>query len=147
MPLLADSPTDRAEQLLIVTERLTHLIEEETALIKARQPPLSGERGEEKARLANVYRLELARIKHDRALLDGAPASMLGQLRQQTVKLHEALSRHETELGAVKVVSEGLAQVMAEEVARQLGGSCNYGAGGGVEKPAGPVPVAVDRKA
>ncbi|HVY83940.1 MAG TPA: flagellar basal-body protein FlbY [Caulobacterales bacterium] len=147
MALAAENGADRAEQLLLVTERLSHLIEEETRLIKARKPPLEGELGDEKARLANAYRLELGRIKQDRSLLDGAAPGVLSKLRQQTVKLQDALAKHEVELGAVKLVAEGLAQVMAEEVARQRGGVQNYGATGGVATPSGPIPVAVDRKA
>jgi hypothetical protein len=71
MALIADDAADRAEQLLLVTERLAELVNEETHLIEARQPPLDGDKGEEKARLANAYRLELARIKHDRSLIEG----------------------------------------------------------------------------
>jgi hypothetical protein len=73
MALLADDPKDRAEQLLLVTERLTALIDLETQRMDARQPPLDGAEAEEKTRLANAYRLELARIKQDRALIEGAP--------------------------------------------------------------------------
>ncbi|MES1156906.1 MAG: hypothetical protein ABUL73_03910 [Alphaproteobacteria bacterium] len=147
MALLAENSADRAEQMLIVTERLTALIEEEAGLIKARKPPLSGEKADERTRLANAYRLELDRIKQDPSLIRDAPAHLLSQLRKQTEFLHSALAVHEIELGAVKLVSEGLAQAMAEEVARQIGGTRNYGASGGVQNPTGPVPVAIDRRA
>ncbi|MES1201035.1 MAG: flagellar basal body protein [Pseudomonadota bacterium] len=147
MALAAESGADRAEQLLMVTERLTALIAEETQLIRERKPPLAGALGDEKSRLANAYRLELARIKHDRTMLEGAPQAVLGKLRRQTEHLHEALAAHEIELGAVKLVSEGLAQVMAEEVMRQRGGSRTYEANGGVASASGPLPVAVDKKA
>jgi len=147
MALLAEDATDRADQMLIVTERLTALIEEETALIKARKPPLSGEKADERTRLANAYRLELARIKQEPAMIQSAPPALLAKLRQQTEHLQRALAAHELELGAVKLVSEGLAQAMAEEAARQLGGARNYGASGGVQTPTGPVPVAIDRRA
>lgn len=146
MALLADNPTERADQLLLLTERLTALIVKETQRIDAREPPLDGEEGEEKARLANAYRLELARIKQDRSLLDGAPPGLLTQLRAQTTKLQDALAEHEIALGAVKLIAEGLVQAMAEETARAAGGARLYGATGGLESAA-TVPVAVDRKA
>lgn len=147
MALLADDAQDRAEQLLLATQRLTALITEETRRIDARQPPLEGAEAEEKNRLANAYRLELARIKQDRALIEGATGGTLAHLRIATVALHEALAAHESALNAVKIVSEGLVQAMAEEIARQRGGEAPYGAKGGIAAPAAPTPTVLDRSA
>lgn len=147
MALIADDAKDRAEQLLLVTERLTALIDAETQRIDAREPPLDGADAEEKTRLANAYRLEMTRIKHDRSLIEGAPPPLLIQLRQSTLTLHEKLAAHESALNAVKVVSEGLVQAMAEEVVRQRGGEANYGANGEVVAPNGLGPAVLDRSA
>ena len=147
MALIADNSRDRAEQLLLATERLTALISEETRLIDARLPPLDGAAAEEKHRLANAYRLELARIKQEPALLESAPPEILAQLRQRTETLHQTLAGHEIALNAVKLISEGLVQAMAEEAARQRGGACSYGADGAIGTPAGPAPTILDRSA
>lgn len=147
MALLADDAKDRAEQLLLLTERLTEYIAEETRRIEAREPPLDGAPADEKNRMANAYRLELARIKQDRSLIEGAPAALLDKLKHRTNTLHEHLALHETALGAVKLVTEGLVQAMAEETARQRGGSAGYGARGTIEGPSGPIPTIVDRSA
>jgi hypothetical protein len=147
MALLADDAKDRAEQLLLITERLTALVELETQRMEARQPPLDGVEAEEKTRLANAYRLELARVKQDRSLIEGAPPPLLAQLRQSTVILHEKLAAHETALNAVKIVSEGLVQAMAEEVVRQRGGDAHYGANGERVAPNGLGPAVLDRSA
>jgi hypothetical protein len=147
MALIADDAADRAEQLVLVTERLTALVAEDTRRIEARLPPLDGREGEEKSRLANTYRLELARIKHDRGLVEGAPAATLQRLKTSTVSLHEALAAHELALGAVKLISEGLVHAMAEEVARQRNGEANYGADGGRTVPVSPTPTVIDRSA
>ena len=147
MALIADNPQDRAEQLLVVTERLTALIIEDTRRLKARQAPLAGAEGDEKTRLVNAYRLELARIKQDPDLIQGASPATHARLKTATLSLHEALAAHELELGALKVVTEGLVQAMAEEVSRQRGGGRNYGAHGGVEAAGGPTPALVDRSA
>lgn len=147
MALLADDAKDRVEQLLLATQRLAALIGEETQRIEQRLPPLDGAAAEEKNRLANAYRLELARIKHDRSLIQGAPAALLAQLRETTGELHLTLAAHETALNAVKIVTEGLVQAMAEEVVRQRGGSAGYGAGGAPAAPAGPAPALIDRSA
>lgn len=145
--LIADDAKDRAEQLLLLTERLTALVDAETQRIQARQPPLDGAEGEEKARLANAYRLELARIKQDRALIEGAPPTLLSRLRQATVVLHETLAQHDTALEAVKLIAEGLVQAMAEEVVRQRGGDAQYGAQGERVAPNGLGPAILDRNA
>lgn len=147
MALLADDARDRAEQLLMVTERLTALIAEETRRVEARQPALDGEAAEEKNRLANAYRLELARIKQDRTLIEGAPPALLTSLRASTGVLHEALAAHELALNAVKVVTEGLVHAMAEEVVRQRGAAGSYGADGAIEGPVSPSPAIIDRSA
>jgi hypothetical protein len=147
MALLADDAKDRVEQLLLISERLTALIDAETQRIEARQPPLEGEEAEEKTRLANAYRLELARVKHDRSLIEGAPPAALAQLRQSTVALHEKLAAHETALNAVKLVAEGLVHAMAEEVVRQRGGDANYGASGELVASNGLGPAVLDRSA
>lgn len=147
MALIADDARDRAEQLLALTERLTVLITEETQLIEARKPPLEGAVADEKNRLVNAYRLELARVKQEPSLIDPAPPALLVQLRAKTVRLHEALAAHEIALGAVKLITEGLVQAMAEEVARQRGGPPQYGARGVVTQPTAPIPTILDRNA
>ncbi len=147
MALLAEDAKDRAEQLLLITERLAALIESETHRVEARQPPLEGEAADEKARLANAYRLELARVKQDPALIEGAPPALLAQLRQSTVVLHQKLAAHEVALNAVKLVAEGLVQAMAEEVVRQRGGDTHYGAKGEFVAPNGVGPAILDRNA
>jgi len=147
MALIADNPADRAEQLLLVTERLTELVIEETRRIDAREPPLDGEMAEDKQRLANAYRLELARIKDDKSLIETAPPALLARLRQRTAHLQEMLAIHEIALAAVKMISEGMVHAMAEEVARQQGGDAQYGAQGALSAPAGPRPAVIDRQA
>jgi hypothetical protein len=147
MALIADDAKDRAEQLLLITERLAALIVTETERIDARQPPLEGPDAEEKTRLANAYRLELARIKQDRSLIEGAPPALLAQLRQATAALHEKLAAHETALNAVKLVAVGLVHAMAEEVVRQRGGDARYSASGELSAPGGLGPAVLDRSA
>jgi hypothetical protein len=146
MALIADDAKHRVEQLLIVTGRLAILIDEETRCIAARLPTPAGAQAEEKSRLANAYRLELARIKQDRRLVEGAPPSLLAQLRMSTERLQVSLAAHEIALGAVKIVAEGLVQAMAEEVVRQRGGAASYGARGALS-PASASPAIVDRTA
>ncbi len=147
MALLADDARDRAAQLLLITERLSALIAAETQRIEARLPPLEGAEAEEKTRLANAYRLELTRIKHDRSLIEGASPETLTKLRAATETLHVAMAAHETSLNAVKVISEGLVHAMAEEIARLRGGETGYQASGNLAAASGPMPTVIDKSA
>lgn len=146
MALIADDAAHRVEQLLLMTERLAALAAEDTRRIEAREPLLDSE-SDEKNRLANAYRLELARIKQDHALIQTAPPALLARLRQSTVALHKTLDAHELALNAVKVVSEGLVHAMAEEVVRQRGSGANYSAKGALDTHGGPSPTVLDRSA
>ncbi len=147
MALIAENAQQRVEQILIVTQRLTELVADETRRIEARAPPLAGAEADEKNRLANAYRLELARIKQDDSLVKGAAPRLLADLAACTKHLRETLAEHELALGAVKIITEGLVQAMAEEVVRQRGGAAGYGAKGELERPGGPSPAIVDRSA
>lgn len=146
MALLANDARDRVDQLLLVTDRLRALIVEETRRIEARQPPLDGAEAEERSRLANAYRLELARIKHEPGLIEGAPPQSLALLRTRTEQLNAALAEHETALGAIKLVTEGLVQAMADEIARQSSAAQGYGARGALS-PRSSAPAVLDQSA
>jgi hypothetical protein len=149
MALIAEHPADRAEQLVMLTERLTALLARETDLILAHEPPLQGTDGEEKARLANLYRQEMTRISESRDLIRTAPASALDRLRAATVRFRAALAAHERALAAVKEVSEGIVRAIAEEVARVQAGPRGYGASGGYNAaaPGAAAALALNRTA
>lgn len=135
MALVANDPAHRAEQMIMLTDQLTLLIERETALIEAREPPLTGEAGEEKARLANLYRQEMTRIAAQRDLVAGVPPKTLAALRASTVRFRAALVTHERALTAVKEICEGIVHAIAEEVANVKAGPRAYGASGGYIAP------------
>jgi hypothetical protein len=147
MALIAEDAADRVEQLLILTQRLIAIASDETRRIEARQPLPGGAQSEEKSRLANAYRLELARIRQEPVLIAGAPDALLADLRRNTELLHATMTAHGEALGAVKLVAEGLVHAMAEEVARQRNAGARYGADGGVNAPAAPGPTLLDRSA
>jgi hypothetical protein len=71
----------------------------------------------------------------------------MSELKRATETLHSAMADHENALNALKLVTEGLVQAMAEEVSRQRGAAPGYGASGSMEAAAGPIPTIVDRSA
>jgi hypothetical protein len=148
MALLADNPTDRAEQMLALTERLTTLIDLENTRLNDFMPPLDGEEGDEKARLANLYRQELARIAENKTLLAGAPKGVIDRLRGATARFRATLQIHERLLVGFKEVSEGLVKAIAEEVSRLRAGPATYAATGGYAAQGGGAgALALDRTA
>ncbi|MFZ4069655.1 MAG: flagellar basal body protein [Caulobacterales bacterium] len=148
MPLLADNATDRAQQLLALTERLTGLIQAEIVQLDAMKPPPVGPEADEKARLVNIYRHEMVRISQEPALIAAAPAATRAALRKATETLNATLDRHMISLTAQKEVSEGLVQAIAEEVGRHRAGPAAYTAAGSYRgAPASATAVAVNRSA
>lgn len=147
MALLADNAADRAEQLLLLTQRLGALADVEGAAL-ARGEPLTGEgAGEELRRLANAYRLEMARIREDRSLIADAPRALRQRLQDETAVLQDKLDVYAAALFAAREITEGLVRAVGEEVQRARRGPATYGAQGGYAEQAGVAPVALDRTA
>lgn len=131
MALIADDAADRAEQILLLTARLTEIVERETAALAAGRPasPDTPENAELQ-RLANAYRLEMARIKAEPALIADAPRPVRERLQGATAALQVRLDGYAVALGAAREVAEGLMRAMAEEVQKLRSGPPGYGAQG-----------------
>ena len=76
MALMAHDAADRTEQLTLLTKRLAELIQRETQLFRARRPLEAAPFRDEKAKLANIYRQETARIAREPSLVAGVEPSM-----------------------------------------------------------------------
>jgi hypothetical protein len=147
MALIADDAADRARQLLLLTERLAALTESETAAL-ARGDPLSGDgAGEELRRLANAYRLEMARIRDDRSLIAAAPLPLRERLQEETARLQARLDVYAAALFAAREITEGLVRAVGEEVQRARRGPAGYGAQGAYTELSSALPVALDQTA
>ena len=108
---------DRVEQLIALTERLTDVLAEEARAFEARRPHEVAGRVEETGRLANTYRHESMRIKADPTLIAGAPAAARERLMKATATFEAVLARHGRAVTSAKIVSEGLVQAIAQEIA------------------------------
>jgi hypothetical protein len=117
MPILADDSNDRAEQIQALTQRLTLLVQSECADIDARRPP-AADAAEERQRLAGLYRQEMSRIAQDPSRLAGLRPPQRAALQHATRSLTQALEIHALKVGALKEVTEGLVEAIAQEVAR-----------------------------
>ena len=84
MPLAANDPKDRVEQLVILTERLSGLLEKETELLETRRPHEIVEFQDERSKLSNIYAQEMELIKRNKALVSGVEPELMDQLKNIT---------------------------------------------------------------
>jgi hypothetical protein len=130
MAIAANDATDRVEQLIILTDRLTALIAEQAKAFEERRPQDAAALMEETSRLANLYRHESARVRADKSLISGAPLDLRARLTRATEAFDAVLARQGRAVEAARIVTEGLVKCIADEVARQRSQVSVYGATG-----------------
>ncbi len=117
-------------RLLTLTERLTERLQIETAAIaRHRAHDISSGIGQTQE-MANQYRRESAQLKADPSILAAAPASERMALIRATETFEAVLAAHARAVDAARIVSEGLVQTIAQEVAAARAMGTGYGAGG-----------------
>ena len=126
MALHADDATDRVEQLVTLTERLTGFMLEDLRDLEARKTPTLA-RAEELGRLANIYRHESARVRRDPAMVSSAPAADRARLKAATERFEATLARHSGAVDAARTVSEGLVRAIAESMTASRPAASGYG--------------------
>jgi hypothetical protein len=129
MPIAASSPTDRVDQLIILTKKLTEEIERETQLLRAHRPHELGDVIEAKARLAALYSAEMTAIRKNRKLIEGASAEVMAAFRRVTELFRAALADHERILNRVRGMTEGMVKAIADELAARQRPPQGYGRG------------------
>lgn len=120
--------SERVEQLIALTDRLTALIAEQAKAFESRRPQDAAVHLEEIGRLANTYRHESARVRGNPGLVASAPPSLRRQLYRATEAFDAVLARQNRAVAAAKFVTEGLVRAIAEEVASQRQKGSTYGA-------------------
>lgn len=122
--------TARVKQMTDLTERLTVCLVEESKAFEARRPQDAAATVTATQELANAYRRESAQIKANPAALAAAPVAHRKALIKATELFESVLSRHSRAVEAARIISEGLVQTIAAEVASQRGSPSAYGASG-----------------
>ena len=128
MALDAHDATDRVEQLIILTDRLTALMVQQCQAFEQRRPQDAAASMEEMTRLANLYRHESMRVRASPDLIEGAPLEQRQQLMRATEAFDAVLARQGRAIEAARTVTEGLVRAIAEEVASQRSTGSGYGA-------------------
>ena len=120
----------RVRQLIDLTRRLTERLEIEARAFEARRPQDAAATLTETQELANQYRRESAQVKAAPSILAAAPAGERQLLIEVTRAFDAVLARHARAVEAARIISEGLVQAIAAEVASQRGSPSAYGASG-----------------
>jgi hypothetical protein len=126
----ARDPSDRARQLLALTQRLADRLKTDTAVLEAHRPQDLAASIEETRTLSNLYRFETARIKADPKLLTGITPEEKQRLIDATQLFQDNLSRYEHAVSAAKTVTEGIVAAVAEEMQSSRVSTTTYGARG-----------------
>jgi hypothetical protein len=146
MALSADTPNDRVDQLILLTERLTELVALEAQAFESRRPQDAALYVEETAKLANIYRHESARVRANPDLVKACPLNQRTKLIRATEAFDAVLARQGRALEAAKTVTEGLVRAIAEEVATQRQKGVSYGADA-ISAPAGATAITLNQRA
>jgi len=147
MAIAATDASDRVEQLIILTERLTALIAEQAAAFEERRPGDAAAMLEEISRLANLYRHESARVRADVSMVSAAPVEARTRLVRATEGFDAVLARQGRAIEAARTITEGLVQAIANEVAGQRAEQSGYGAGGLRNTAAAPTAITLNQRA
>ena len=150
MALAAENASDRVDQLVVLTERLTQLVAAQALAFEQHRPQEAAAYVEETSRLANLYRHESAKVRGNPALIEGASLAERTRLTRATEAFDAVLARQSRALNAAKTVTEGLVRAIAEEVAaqRSAGAAEGYGPTGERNaKPADGSAITLNRRA
>ena len=120
--------TERVEQLILLTERLTELVAQSAQAFEARRPQDAAGLVGETGRLANMYRHESTRIRGNPSVIAGVSLAQRTRLVRATEAFDAVLARQARAVGAAKTVTEGLVRTIAEEVATRRQKGASYGA-------------------
>ena len=146
MALSAENASDRVEQLILLTERLTELIALEAQAFESRRPQDAAIHVEETSKLANIYRHESSRVRANPGLVSAADLKQRTRLLRATEAFDAVLARQGRALEAAKTVTEGLVRAIAEEVALQRQKGVSYAADG-MSAVAGATAITLNQRA
>ncbi len=127
MALTAGNSSERARQLIALTQRLSERLQRETHILEAHRPQDLYDGIAETRQLSNMYRHESARIKADPSLLAGLAPSERAALRAATEAFHTHLRRYELAVTAAKTITEGIINAVAEDMNRRRSANATYG--------------------
>ena len=122
--------TARVRQLTDLTARLTERLVAESRAFESHRPQDAAASVQDTQDLANLYRRESAQVKANPSILSAAPSSERIRLVKATERFNTVLTKHSVAVEAARIISEGLVQTIAAEVAGRRGAPSAYGSSG-----------------
>ena len=141
------NPSERVEQLIALTDRLTRLIADQAKAFEARRPQDAAANMDEVSRLANDYRHEAQAMREQPALLAAVSLTLRTRLTRATEGFDAVIARQGRALTAAKTITEGLVHAIAEEVASQRSAGAGYGPRGAQTRPGSAAAVTLNQRA
>ncbi len=126
MALSAGNSSERALQLLALTQRLGERLKREAEILEAHRAQDLYDGIAETRQLSNLYRHESARIKADPSLLAGLTAADKAALRTATELFQVQLERYERAVTAAKTITEGIIAAVAEDLNSRRSATSTY---------------------
>lgn len=109
--------TPLLEETIVITERLTALLEHEIQLLKSLKPQDIRALQSEKTELATTYERLIRNVRDKASFLADVDPKLKDRLRLTTTHFQTALADNERAIRAVKSVSERLMRVVVAAVA------------------------------
>ena len=138
---------EKVQQLIALTEQLTERMRQDAEAFEARRPFEAAGRIEETQRLANLYRHESDRVRQNPSVIAGGSQALRQRLTRASEAFETTLARHGRAVYALKAVTEGVVQAIAEEVARARAATAGYGPGARMTTREAAVAIALNRQA
>ena len=143
------SATNRITDLLMVTDRLSDVLEREIAILQAHKPAELTAVQQTKAVLSAAYETHALALRSEPELLAAAAPELRVRLTASARRFETSLAANERSLRAAKETAERVLRAIADEVDRQRRDTLAYSANGNVTSPQRaasrpPVSVAVD---
>jgi hypothetical protein len=145
------SESHRIGDFLKIIDRLSGVLERETAILRARKPADLDAVRQEKLTLSAAYESRVRALRSDQSMLATASQDERARLKAAFERFEEALGENERDLRAAKNASDRVLRAIADEVERQRRDNLAYSANGitGTRTRSAthtPVSVAIDER-
>jgi len=129
--------------VISLTDQLSELVEQETALLRERKTGEIGALLEQKSALAAQYAREMNTLRRNRSVIEVAAPHLISRLKSATRRFQNLLEEHRRWLNAALHLTEGVVKSISEEVARKNQPVAAYGDNARVNRVGAPAPTSI----
>lgn len=147
MAIIAKDINDYIDQMVLLTERLCKITQEQIDAFEVNDFEKTKPLNEEAARLGATYTVETKKIASNPNVISNADAHMKNTLKQVTKKFMELMKKHEQVLDRRRSITEGLVKAIANETVKSRPTPQAYGPKVGIKQNVNTSAITLDRKA